>query len=69
MHPELDTNLGAEMALPVSPELQGLLDGDAAGGVTVVRRTFRQQRQTNVPMETRGIVAEYEPCERGDARG
>ncbi len=62
VHPELDSNLGADMPWPVSPELQALLDGDSSSDATVVRRTFTQQRQTNVPMETRGIVAEYNPA-------
>ena len=55
VHPELGTNLGMEMAFPVGPELEALLQGD-----TAVHRTFRQQRHTPVPMETRGIVAAYE---------
>ena len=59
VHPELTSNVAAEMAFPVPPELQALLDGDAPH---IVRRTFRQHRHTNVPMETRGIVAEYEPA-------
>ena len=57
VHPELGTNLGAEMEFPISPELEALLQGEH-----VVRRTFRQQRHTPVPMETRGIVVEYEPA-------
>jgi aerobic carbon-monoxide dehydrogenase large subunit len=58
VHPELGTNLAAEMAFPVAPELEALLrDGN------VVRRTFRQHRHTPVPMETRGIVVAYEPAE------
>jgi aerobic carbon-monoxide dehydrogenase large subunit len=56
VHPELGTNLGAEMEFPISPELEAVLAGDL-----VVRRTFRQHRHTPVPMETRGIVVEYEP--------
>jgi carbon-monoxide dehydrogenase large subunit len=56
VHPELGTNLGGEMESPIAPELQALFDGD-----NVVRRTFRQQRHNPVPMETRGIVVEYEP--------
>jgi carbon-monoxide dehydrogenase large subunit len=58
VHPELGSNLGAEMAFPIAPELQGLLDG---GAPHVVQRTFRQHRHTPTPMETRGIVAQYEP--------
>ncbi|HWS47869.1 MAG TPA: xanthine dehydrogenase family protein molybdopterin-binding subunit [Acidimicrobiia bacterium] len=57
VHPELDSNVGAEMAFPIAPELQALLDGPDAAHV--VRRSFRQHRHTPVPMETRGIVAQY----------
>ncbi|HEV7524381.1 MAG TPA: xanthine dehydrogenase family protein molybdopterin-binding subunit [Acidimicrobiia bacterium] len=57
VHPELGTNLGAEMAFPIAPELEALLQGE-----NVVKRTFRQQRHTPVPMETRGVVVEYEPA-------
>jgi carbon-monoxide dehydrogenase large subunit len=56
VHPELGTNLGAEMAFPIAPELEAVLEGQ-----NVVRRTFRQHRHTPVPMETRGIVVAYEP--------
>ncbi len=57
VHPELGTNLGAEMAFPIAPELEAVLRGE-----NVVRRTFRQQRHTPVPMETRGIVVAYDPA-------
>jgi len=60
VHSELGSNVGAEMAFPIASELQSLLDGERPG-THVVRRTFTQQRQTNVPMETRGIVAAYDP--------
>lgn len=59
VHPELGTNVGADVAFPVPPELEALLRGEGARTVTA---TFRQHRQTNVPMETRGIVAHYEPA-------
>ncbi len=61
VHAELGSNVGADMPFPLSPELQALLEGEGADA-QVVRRTFTQQRQTNVPMETRGIVAEYNPA-------
>ena len=61
VHSELRSNLAGEMAFPIAPDLQALLDGEG-DEVRVVRRRFRQQRQTNVPMETRGIVAEYDPA-------
>ncbi len=60
VHSELPSNLGAEMAFPIMPELEALLRGE--GAAHVVTRTYRQNRQTNVPMETRGIVVEYEPA-------
>ena len=59
VHPELPSNVATEMTFPTPPQLQTLLDG---GAPHVVRRTFRQHRHTNVPMETRGIVVEYEPA-------
>ncbi|MCL6563076.1 MAG: xanthine dehydrogenase family protein molybdopterin-binding subunit [Firmicutes bacterium] len=37
------------------------LDALFAEAACVVRGTFRHQRQTAVPMETRGILAQYEP--------
>jgi len=37
VHPELDSNVGAEMAFPIAPELQALLDGPDAAHV--VRRS------------------------------
>ena len=45
VHPELGTNLGAEMEFPVAPELAGA----AFEETNVVRRTFRQQRHTPGP--------------------
>jgi carbon-monoxide dehydrogenase large subunit len=61
VHPELGSNFSAEMAFPIAPELQALLDGGSADA-HVVRRTITQQRQTNVPMEARGIVVDYNPA-------
>src|SRR5690606_32069830 len=56
VHPEVGSNVaGAIPAMP-DPELEQIL----ASAPHVVTRTFRQQRQTNVPMETRGIVAQYD---------
>jgi len=56
VHPEVGSNIaGAIPAMP-DPELEQIL----ASAPHVVTRTFRQQRQTNVPMETRGIVAQYD---------
>jgi aerobic carbon-monoxide dehydrogenase large subunit len=40
VHPELGTNLGAEMAFPVAAELEAVLHGE-----NVVRRTFRRWKR------------------------
>jgi carbon-monoxide dehydrogenase large subunit len=57
VHHELAGNVASTMEIPVDPSLQEIFD-DAAH---VVEATFRQHRQTNVPMETRGIVAHWNP--------
>lgn len=57
VHPELDSNVAGTLEIPLDDHIRGLLDG-AAHQVTA---TFRQHRQTNVPMETRGIVAAWDP--------
>jgi aerobic carbon-monoxide dehydrogenase large subunit len=53
----LGTNVSAEMTFPMRPKLRDAL----ANAPHVIRATFRQHRQTNVPIETRGIVASYQP--------
>ena len=55
VHPELGTNLGASGSGP-DPELVRLF-GSAH---LVVTETFHQQRQCNMPMETRGLVAHWQ---------
>jgi carbon-monoxide dehydrogenase large subunit len=60
VHPELGSNVGQEISFPVAPELASLLRGEG-DDVRVVTHTLRHHRQTPVPMETRGIVARYEP--------
>ncbi|GAA3348243.1 xanthine dehydrogenase family protein molybdopterin-binding subunit [Amorphoplanes nipponensis] len=57
VYPETGTNLCTEMASPVRPKLRRALDDSPH----VVRATCRQQRQANAPMETRGVVASYDP--------
>lgn len=42
----------------------GDLEAARAQAAHVVRRTFRNQRQTGVPMECRGVVAHYTPGDR-----
>ena len=56
VHPELGGNLAHD--LPVSNPAQQEVFASAA---RVVTETWHQHRQTNVPMETRGIVASWQP--------
>ena len=57
VHAERDDNLAGAMEVPVDPGLQQIFD-DAAH---VVTETFRQHRYSAVPMETRGVVAHWDP--------
>ena len=59
VHHELDSNVISAMTVPAAG-----LDGVFAGAAAVVTETFNQHRQTNVPMETRGIVAHWDPGDR-----
>jgi carbon-monoxide dehydrogenase large subunit len=56
--PETGSNLCTEMVSPVRPKLRRALDESPH----VVRATCRQQRQANAPLETRGVVASYDPA-------
>ncbi|MFX5756980.1 molybdopterin cofactor-binding domain-containing protein, partial [Acinetobacter baumannii] len=42
----------------------GDLDKARADAAHVIRRTYSNQRQAGVPMEGRGVVAEYNPADR-----
>ncbi len=56
VHPELDSNLISNSPPPeIAP-----LDEIFANASHVVTRTFRESRLTNVPMEPRGIVVQYD---------
>ena len=55
VHPELGTNLGASASGP-DPALAEVF----ASAHLVVTETFHQQRQCNMPMETRGLVAHWQ---------
>ena len=55
VHPELGTNLGASGSGP-DPELAQVFES----AHLVVTETFHQQRQSNMPMETRGLVAHWQ---------
>lgn len=57
VHPELGSNIASSMATP--PD--AALDEALARAAHVVTETFYQQRQTPTPMETRGIVAHWDP--------
>jgi carbon-monoxide dehydrogenase large subunit len=57
VHPDKATNIGQDM-----PVLLPGWDEAKAAAANIVGATFHQHRQTNVPMETRGIVAAYEPA-------
>jgi carbon-monoxide dehydrogenase large subunit len=58
VHPEKGTNIAQEMAYPLDAAWDAVVEAAAR----VVTETFYQHRQTNVPMETRGIVADYDPA-------
>jgi aerobic carbon-monoxide dehydrogenase large subunit len=57
VHHELPSNLSGVLPAKDSAELDGLLDGAAH----VFHETFSQHRYVCVPMETRGLVAEWDP--------
>lgn len=56
VHPELDSNLAAEIPVVADPELDAVF----AGAARVVTETFVQHRYLCAPMETRGIVADWD---------
>jgi carbon-monoxide dehydrogenase large subunit len=57
VHPELGSNVAVTVSSGPDPELDAIF-ADAAH---VVRERLVQHRHTNVPMETRGVVARYAP--------
>ncbi len=56
VHPELGGNLAHDVAVP-NPTQQEAFENAAH----IITETWHQHRQTNVPMETRGIVASWQP--------
>ena len=60
VHPELPDNLSGVIPAADAPELDGLL-GSAPH---VFTETFTQHRYVCVPMETRGMVAQWDPWTR-----
>jgi carbon-monoxide dehydrogenase large subunit len=57
VHRELDSNEAAVVATPGAADL----DDRIAGAAHTISETFVQHRQLCVPMETRGIVATWDP--------
>jgi carbon-monoxide dehydrogenase large subunit len=57
VHPGWEDNVAAQMEVPVDPGLQEIFDTAAH----VVTETFHQHRYSAVPMETRGVVANWDP--------
>ncbi|MFI6599326.1 molybdopterin-dependent oxidoreductase [Nonomuraea sp. NPDC050536] len=57
VYQETGSNLHQELASPVRPKLRQALEDSPH----VVHATSRQQRQTNAPLETRGVVSSYDP--------
>jgi carbon-monoxide dehydrogenase large subunit len=57
VYPEAGSNVCTELVSPVRPRLRRTLDE----APHVVRATCHQQRQANAPLETRGVVASYDP--------
>ena len=58
VHPELGSNVAMRVPTPPDPEL----DAAFANAAHVVSERLVQHRHTNVPMETRGVVASFEPA-------
>ena len=57
VHPELGSNIAMRVPTPPDPELDALFESASH----VVEETLYQHRHTNVPMETRGVVARFTP--------
>lgn len=55
VHPEVGTNLVLEVASPANPEIDEIF----ARAVHVVEETIHQQRHLAMPMETRGLIAQF----------
>ncbi len=58
VHPELGSNVAGQIPTPPDPDL----DAAFAAAAHVVTERIVQHRHTNVPMETRGVIASYEPA-------
>jgi len=58
VHPELGSNVAVQIASPPDPELDAIFES----APHVITETLVQHRHTNVPMETRGVVAQFTPA-------
>jgi len=58
VHPELGSNIAMRVPTPPDPELDAAFESAAH----VITETLVQHRHTNVPMETRGVVAAFTPA-------
>ncbi|HEY6317210.1 MAG TPA: xanthine dehydrogenase family protein molybdopterin-binding subunit [Acidimicrobiia bacterium] len=58
VHPELGSNVAVRIESPPAPDLDAVF----AAAPHVVTETLVQHRHTNVPMETRGVLASYTPA-------
>jgi aerobic carbon-monoxide dehydrogenase large subunit len=56
VHREFTSNLASALPVVADPELDEVF----ANAPHVITRTFRQARATNVPMETRGMIVDYD---------
>ena len=61
VHPELGSNIAMQVPTPPDPELDAAFEQAAH----VVRERLVQHRHTNVPMETRGVIASFTPSSGG----
>ena len=57
VHPDTESNIYIQLPGAETPELDALLES----APVVLTETFRQHRYSTVPMETRGILAHWEP--------
>jgi len=58
VHPELGSNIAVRIPTPPNPELDAAFEA----ATHVITETLVQHRHTNVPMETRGVVASFTPA-------
>lgn len=57
VHPDSDSNVYGALPAAESPELESVLES----APVVLTETFQQHRYSTVPMETRGILASWQP--------